>query len=64
MSKREDDRFTSDGIFAACITCVHFLGNRKCEAFKEIPDPIWKAEIQHIAPFKDDNGIRYKEIKR
>ena len=45
-----------------CISCVHFRGGRKCDAFpEEIPGVITTGEFIHDKEFPGDQGIRYEK---
>jgi len=46
-----------------CISCEHYLGVGKCEAFpKGIPEEIISGKVSHTKPYEGDRGIQYKEI--
>ena len=47
-----------------CITCKHYLGDLKCEAYPEkIPVPLLTGEKSHTKPYKGDGGLRYTPVK-
>jgi len=48
-----------------CISCKHYLGVHKCEAFggytgDDIPSEIFTGQHDHSEPYEGDNGIRYE----
>lgn len=44
-----------------CMTCKHYQGLGKCEAFPEsIPRKILDGRFDHRNPHKGDNGIQYE----
>ena len=46
-----------------CFYCKNYKEKRKCKAFNKIPDEIFINGNDHTEQFKDDNGIRFEEIK-
>tara|TARA_R100000808_G_C2110733_1_gene124882 strand:+ start:807 stop:1016 length:210 start_codon:yes stop_codon:yes gene_type:complete len=49
----------------SCSTCIHYLGESKCKAFKDnIPFDIIYGLNDHINPFKGDNGIQYEKDEK
>jgi len=45
-----------------CSNCTNYIGLGVCLAFpKRIPDIIWEGKFDHKKPFKNDNGIRFKQ---
>ena len=42
-----------------CRRCEHFLENRTCKAFKEIPDELWNGDKSHNKHYPNDNGILF-----
>lgn len=49
-------------ISPVCIYCKHWLGIRRCSAFRDtlIPLPIWLGEHDHTAPYPGDHGIQFE----
>ena len=46
-----------------CITCKHYWGVGKCDAYEEqIPDAILTGEHDHIEPYEGDNGIQFEPV--
>lgn len=44
-----------------CVTCLHYLGSRTCDAFPiEIPEEIFTGLHDHREPFPADQDIRYE----
>lgn len=44
-----------------CITCQHYWGAGKCDAFEEgIPEQIASGEYDHTEPHKGDKGIQFE----
>lgn len=68
MIEREDRISWQQGDVkvSQCADCVHkHLDSPTCEAFPDgIPREILLMEHDHRKPYPDDNGIRYKPIKR
>ena len=56
-----DDSELSNSVFSKCMSCIHYLKNHSCKAFKKIPMEIWNGDIDHTKPYKNDNGIRYQK---
>lgn len=53
---------SSDLIIAQCNDCVHYQGDGKCKAYpRRIPDAIFTNDHDHTEPYRNDNGIRFKE---
>ena len=58
-------------IMPLCKTCIHMYDktfvkhgeiNFTCEAYPNgIPKEIWHSKVSHKKPYKNDNGIMYKE---
>lgn len=51
-----------------CTFCKHFLmpgkpGERHCQAFTDIPMPIWLGENNHTLPYPGDNGIQFENVE-
>ena len=49
-----------------CMRCAHLQSvmERRCKAYPKpysIPLPIWRDEVNHRKPYKDDNGIQFQE---
>jgi hypothetical protein len=42
-----------------CQRCEHYLENRTCKAFIEIPDVLWNGDKPHYKPYPNDNGILF-----
>ena len=60
-----DDRNISDySISTVCSFCNRIQDeiNRKCEAFKVIPNPIWEGKIKHTQPYTGDNGLMFVQM--
>jgi len=48
-----------------CMTCVHYRGDLKCEAFpKKIPDEILVEGNDHTSPVEGDHGIMYQAMEK
>jgi hypothetical protein len=48
-----------------CNRCQHFTGTwgvRKCDAFKDIPLPIWEGDNDHTKPYPGDHGIQFEPV--
>ena len=44
-----------------CCRCIHYLGERRCQAFPSaIPEPLWTSENLHDEPFEGDQGLRFE----
>jgi hypothetical protein len=48
-----------------CVFCRHYhvggsAGHPDCAAFAEIPDVIFRGELDHREPFPGDGGIRFE----
>ncbi len=45
-----------------CFYCVHYMGNKKCEAFgvEEIPDAIFDDAIEHTSHMPGDGGVVFE----
>ncbi len=46
-----------------CMSCNHYIGNLRCEAFKKIPIKILTGEHDHSEPFRGDKGLRFVQMK-
>lgn len=47
-----------------CISCKHYWGVGKCDAFQEqIPRDILSGEYNHDEPYPGDNGIQFEPIE-
>lgn len=47
-----------------CFKCDRYQGQGKCEAFSRIPEQIIFYQYDHRLPFKGDNGLQFKPIKK
>jgi len=51
-------------IVMPCLSCRHYHGFQKCDAYPErIPDKILAWKHDHREPYPGDHGIRYEPIK-
>jgi hypothetical protein len=48
-----------------CLFCAHYhedagIDEDDCAAFEEIPDEIFRGDLDHTTPFPGDRGLRFR----